>query len=201
VTDTPSPTSAGAIDSPAVQRQVLGRAAGLLADALDFRDTLRQIIAAWLPALSDFGFFDVVHQDVVLRAVAGEVGIWDWDMVSRKVAWSDRVYRMHEMAPGSDTGGYEGFRQRIHPDDRPAIEASMNAALGWWRWRPGSTNIWASRSGSTSCCRSSAGCFKPTPDPKTSVLNRKCLNERHRLHLAHRAGPELAGRLDPAHPL
>ena len=36
----------GAIDSPSVQRQVHGRAAGLPAGALDCRDTLRQTIAA-----------------------------------------------------------------------------------------------------------------------------------------------------------
>jgi signal transduction histidine kinase/CheY-like chemotaxis protein len=54
----------------ALQRQVLGRAAQLLASAADFRDTLRQTIGACLPALGDFGFFDVVHAGTVIRTAA-----------------------------------------------------------------------------------------------------------------------------------
>jgi signal transduction histidine kinase len=42
------------------QRQVLGRAARLLASAADFEGTLKQTLAACLPALGDFGFFDVI---------------------------------------------------------------------------------------------------------------------------------------------
>jgi signal transduction histidine kinase len=49
---------------------VLRRAAELLASASDFEDTLRQTIAACLPALADFGFFDVVHGETVRRTVA-----------------------------------------------------------------------------------------------------------------------------------
>lgn len=60
---------------------------------------------------------------------AGEVGIWDWDIPSNRVTWSDRVYEMHQMAPGSDIGGLEGFRSRIHPDDLERVEAALGAAL------------------------------------------------------------------------
>ncbi|MEO5672301.1 MAG: ATP-binding protein [Ramlibacter sp.] len=71
------------------------------------------------------------HSEERLRMAveAGQVGIWDWDIVANQVTWSDRVYRMHDMEPGTDNGGYEGFRSRIHPDDLPMIEASMAAAL------------------------------------------------------------------------
>ena len=60
---------------------------------------------------------------------AGEVGIWDWDMVTNQVSWSDRVFRMHDMAPGDPTGGFEGFRSRIHPDDREHVLRSLDIAL------------------------------------------------------------------------
>ena len=60
---------------------------------------------------------------------AGQVGIWDWDIVNNQVSWSDRVYEMHEMEVGSDTGGYQGFRSRVHPDDLPRVEAAMAEAL------------------------------------------------------------------------
>ena len=56
--------------APEVQLQILSRAARLLASAADFNDTMRQTIEACLPALADFGFFDVVHGDGVRRTVA-----------------------------------------------------------------------------------------------------------------------------------
>ena len=58
-------------DGPALaQRQALSRAARLLATAADFGDTLRQTLGACLPMLGDFGFFDVVTGDRVVRTVA-----------------------------------------------------------------------------------------------------------------------------------
>ncbi|MBC7377739.1 MAG: PAS domain-containing protein [Burkholderiaceae bacterium] len=64
-----------------------------------------------------------------LAVEAGQLGIWDWDIVTNEVTWSDQVYRMHDMAPGSDPGGLEAFRARIHPDDRARVEASMAQSL------------------------------------------------------------------------
>lgn len=66
---TPQLPASGA-STPEVQRQVLGGAARKLAAALDFRDSLRQTLDACLPALGDFGFFDVLHEGQVLRTVA-----------------------------------------------------------------------------------------------------------------------------------
>ncbi len=60
---------------------------------------------------------------------AGQVGIWDWNVATGQVSWSDRVYQMHGMAVGSDTGGYQGFRARVHPDDLPRVEAALKEAL------------------------------------------------------------------------
>ncbi len=60
---------------------------------------------------------------------AGQVGIWDWDIVRDKVTWSDRIYQMHEMVPGADIGGLEGFRSRIHPDDLRMVRDGVSRAL------------------------------------------------------------------------
>jgi PAS domain S-box-containing protein len=60
---------------------------------------------------------------------AGQVGIWDWNIAAGEVSWSDRVYAMHGMPPGSDTGGLAGFRARVHPEDLPRVEAALRSAL------------------------------------------------------------------------
>jgi PAS domain S-box-containing protein len=55
------------MDAAVESRHFLSRAAQLLASSLAFEDALRHTIAAALPALGDFGFFDVVDGDDVRR--------------------------------------------------------------------------------------------------------------------------------------
>jgi PAS domain S-box-containing protein len=52
---------------PEEPRRVLSRAAQLLASSYDFQDMLAQTIGACLPALGDFGFFDVAVDGQVRR--------------------------------------------------------------------------------------------------------------------------------------
>ena len=64
-----------------------------------------------------------------MAAEAGRVGIWDWDVVRNQVNWSDRMYEMYGLPPGSETGGLEGFRSRVHPEDRERVEQALRVAL------------------------------------------------------------------------
>lgn len=59
--------SARASDLAPDYRATLGRAAHLLASAGDFRESLEQTLAACLPALGDFGFFDALDGEGALR--------------------------------------------------------------------------------------------------------------------------------------
>jgi len=69
-------------------------------------------------------------EEVLRMAVeAGRVGIWDWDIVADRVSWSDGVYELHEMQPGSEIGGLAEFRSRVLPEDLPRVEAAMGEAL------------------------------------------------------------------------
>ncbi|NPC56872.1 ATP-binding protein [Caenimonas soli] len=341
--------------APEVQRQILGRAARLLASAADFNDTLRQTIDACLPALADFGFFDVVHGGGVRRTVAaheapdieallaptqwvrqertdinlcalssgrpalhpqtddawycsiavneghlallrrlaftsmitvpvryrdevvggltlfmgrsgrrhtpedvafaaelamlaapvvvnarlveqhqqaedalriseerlrmaveaGQVGIWDWDIVRNHVTWSDRIYEMHEMELGGDTGGYEGFRARVHPEDFPKARQAMRAALAGgppytaeYRTRlPDGRTRWITTRGHL--VRDAQGQPLRMVGASTDVTERVELLEaerrargeaeaaRRRLELLAKAGAVLSGSLDP----
>ena len=146
---------------------------------------------------------------------AGGVGIWDWDIVQNKVTWSDRVYQMHEMEPGTDNGGYEGFRRRIHPDDLPMIEASMAAALAggppyaaeFRTLMPDGRIRWLTTQGHL--VRDAQGRPLRMVGASTDVTERVELlaaerrarddaeNARRRLELLARAGAEHARSLDP----
>jgi PAS domain S-box-containing protein len=53
------------------------------------------------------------------------VGCFEWDIVTDKVRWSDELFRIYGYAPQSFEPSFEEFLERIHPDDREAIRASV----------------------------------------------------------------------------
>ena len=146
---------------------------------------------------------------------AGEVGIWDWDLETSHVTWSERVYRMHEMEPGSPTGGLDGFRSRIHLDDRDAVLDSIKAALEggppysveFRTVLPGGRIRWIATRGTL--VRDAQGRPLRMVGASTDITARQELlaaerqaraqaeSARHRQELLVRAGTVLSGSLDP----
>jgi PAS domain S-box-containing protein len=59
----------------------------------------------------------------------GRLGLWDWNVVTGEVHWSDEHFRMEGYGVGEVTPSYEAWRQRIHPDDRSATEAALKQAM------------------------------------------------------------------------
>jgi PAS domain S-box-containing protein len=352
---TPQPPSPGGASSPEIPRQVLGHAARLLAAAPDFRDTLRQTLGACLPALGDFGFFDVMSDGEVLRTVAapgapeieailarsrwtrqdcselnlcalssgeaalhpdtddswyqmvaameghramprrlafssmitvpmsyrgdvvgaltlfmgrsgrrhtpedlalaqevcilaapvvanarlvdqhraaeaalrvseerlrmalaaGRVGIWDWDIQNNRVTWSDEVYALHEMAPGSFGGRIEDFAPLVHPADLGQVMRSLDRALeqglpyaaeyrftradGSVRWI--ATQGYVARDAQNEPVRMVGAASDVTQRVELLAAERSARQAaeaaRHRLELLARAGAVLSGSLDP----
>ena len=64
-----------------------------------------------------------------LAMAAGNIGVWDWDIGSGSVGWSDNLARLAGMVPGTVAGGIEAFRALVHPEDRPGIDDALDAAL------------------------------------------------------------------------
>ena len=54
------------------------------------------------------------------RATA--MGVFDWDLASGALTWSDEIYRLHGLAPDTPPT-YERWLAAVHPDDRPSAEA------------------------------------------------------------------------------
>jgi PAS domain S-box-containing protein len=93
-----------------------------------------------------------VEADRARLAVANsDDGVWDWDVQSDRVYWSERWYRMLGYEPGAFTPSFETFIELVHPDDRarvasenerhnvaatPAFESEfrMRCADGSYRW-------------------------------------------------------------------
>jgi PAS domain S-box-containing protein len=62
------------------------------------------------------------------QRIAG-MGSWEWTVGADTVSWSDELYCIYGLVPGSVTHDFASFLQRVHPDDRSNTRASIEAAL------------------------------------------------------------------------
>jgi PAS domain S-box-containing protein len=60
---------------------------------------------------------------------AGGMGDWHWDLVTGRVSWSEAVERIYGLVPGTFAGTLDAYRSLIHPEDRDASAAVVEAAL------------------------------------------------------------------------
>ena len=56
------------------------------------------------------------------------LGSWEWDVASDTVVWSEELYRIYGVTPGTFTATYEGFLERLHPDDRERVREIVGRA-------------------------------------------------------------------------
>ena len=58
------------------------------------------------------------------------LGSWSRRLEDNKVVWSDQLYEIFGVQPGEDlSGSFEGFLQRVHPDDREMTRQQVQQAI------------------------------------------------------------------------
>jgi PAS domain S-box-containing protein len=60
---------------------------------------------------------------------AAGIGSFDWDLVSRRLAWDDRLLEMFGYDRASWPGTIDAFVERLHPDDAPRTVAALQHAI------------------------------------------------------------------------
>ncbi len=69
-------------------------------------------------------------QDSLTRAQhIARMGNWDWRIKEDTLYWSDEIYHLFGITPEQFGASYEGFVERIHPDDRQTVSDAVRAAL------------------------------------------------------------------------
>ena len=57
------------------------------------------------------------------------LGSWELDLNTNKLTWSDEVYRLFGLEPQEFGATYQAFLERVHIDDRAAVDAAYSGSL------------------------------------------------------------------------
>jgi PAS domain S-box-containing protein len=60
---------------------------------------------------------------------ASKAGSWIWDIETNEVIWDDRMQEIFGYVPGTFDGTYEGWKNRVHPEDREEADRQTVEAL------------------------------------------------------------------------
>ena len=74
---------------------------------------------------------DLKASDERLRASLSfaNIGIWDWNIQSGELYWSERIPALFGHPMGELETSYEHFLAAVHPDDRDAVQEAVRAAV------------------------------------------------------------------------
>lgn len=58
-----------------------------------------------------------------------KAGIWDWDLSSNKLTWTNEMFFLFGLDPKTSEASFDTWRSLIHPDDRKSAEDTISEAI------------------------------------------------------------------------
>ncbi|MES2306341.1 MAG: PAS domain S-box protein [Gemmatimonadota bacterium] len=64
-----------------------------------------------------------------LALEAGGMGVWDWNIKTGALSWTEQLEPLHGLAPGTFGGTFEAFQELILEADRPRVSEAIGRAV------------------------------------------------------------------------
>jgi PAS domain S-box-containing protein len=121
---------AGGCEGPAgvdLDALTLAIASGVAVFAVSLVITVRAVI---LMRRAEQARAELAHNQSLLAEAQriGNMGSWQWDILTNKIVWSDQIYRMFGL-DASFEPTFDRYLSRIHPDDRDRLMMSIQSAM------------------------------------------------------------------------
>ena len=74
---------------------------------------------------------DLLDRETELRLAleAGHMGVWDWNVATGQLRWTEQLESLHGTEPGSFDGTFTSYLDVIHPRDRDRVRADIQTSL------------------------------------------------------------------------
>jgi PAS domain S-box-containing protein len=72
--------------------------------------------------------FQSLTERLQLATEAAQVGIWDHDILQKRIVWDNRMHELHGLPVNAFEGTYQAWRARIHPMDIDRVEQESTDA-------------------------------------------------------------------------
>jgi PAS domain S-box-containing protein len=69
------------------------------------------------------------HDRLALAQRASNSGVWDWEIPSGKIIWSNELFALFGLDPTSSQASLETWANILHPDDREFAEKTLTTAI------------------------------------------------------------------------
>ncbi|WPL18731.1 Signal transduction histidine-protein kinase BarA [Thiorhodovibrio winogradskyi] len=70
-----------------------------------------------------------LNERLMLATSAGGIGIWECDLVAKRLAWNDQMYQLYGVPLGNGEENYARWLFALHPEDRPRMERLVAESL------------------------------------------------------------------------
>lgn len=72
---------------------------------------------------------ELLLQRLDLALEAGKMGVWDWEVATDRLTWSDELQKLFGLEPGTFRGTYEHYQELLHPLDRDQVLTTVQKAI------------------------------------------------------------------------
>jgi len=121
-----------------------------LSRAKPIRDERGEVVS-WFGTSTDITELRETRSRLALAEAMGRLGVFDWDLVSGRVAWTSQLEKVMGLPEGTFEGSYQAWAKRVDPADLVRLEALLDTWLatkqrevtfdfrarradGEWRW-------------------------------------------------------------------